>query len=63
MKTEVEFTPTKASYTIKEAIAYLGMSDKTVRRLIKRGLLSKSKGIAKIHLLGASVETYFSRTT
>ncbi len=61
MKAE-NFKPQKASYTIKEACVYLTMSDKTIRRLIARGLLRTSKALAKIHILGEDVETLFERT-
>ena len=54
--------PQKPSYTVKQACAYLGMSDKTARRLIARGLLRTSKALAKIHILGEDVETFFART-
>ena len=62
MKSEYS-KPEKASYTIKEARAYLSMTDKTVRRLIARGLLRTSKVLAKIHILGEDVETLFARTS
>lgn len=61
MKAE-NFKPEKASYTVKEAIRYLGMSDSTIRRLIRRKLLRASKALAKIHILGEDVETFFART-
>lgn len=57
------FIPRKASYTIREACAYLGMSDKSIRRLIGRKLLRTSKALAKIHIIGEDVETLFTRTS
>lgn len=58
-----KFTAQKASYTVKEACVYLSMSDKSIRRLIGRGLLRTSKALAKIHIIGEDVETLFARTT
>ena len=61
--TKEKFFPQKASYTIREAVGYLGMSDKSVRRLIERKLLRTSKALSKIHIIGEDVETLFTRTT
>lgn len=54
--------PQKASYSIKEAMAYLGMSESTVRRLIGRRLLRTSKVLRHVKILGEDVETLFTRT-
>lgn len=43
-------------------MTYLGKSDSTVRRIIARGELRKSKVLRKVHLLGEDVETLFTRT-
>ena len=63
MKTETQFRPQKAIYTIKEAMEYLRLGDTTVRDLIKRKLLRTSKSVRKIIIKGEDVETFIDRTT
>lgn len=52
----------KKTYTIKEACAYLGWSDSTIRRLIKRGLMKRSKSVRKISIPAEDVEKFIERT-
>lgn len=56
------FMPKKATYTLKESSAYLGMSINTVRDLITRGILRKSNCVSKIFIPGEDVETLMERT-
>ena len=57
------FKPTQSCYSIKEACAYLRLSENSVRRLMGRGLLKYSKALRTIKLLGESVETFYERTS
>lgn len=54
--------PTKPSYTIKEAAAYLNLSPRTIQNLIQRKLLRRSKALRIARIPGEDVETFFSRT-
>jgi len=54
--------PTKNVYTLKEASEFLGISPRSVERLIARGLLRKSKSLRRVMLPGADVESLVERT-
>lgn len=54
-------TKTKHVYTIAEA-EYLALSEATIRRLIKRGLLRRSHSVGKILIPGLDVERFMERT-
>jgi excisionase family DNA binding protein len=54
--------PTKNVYTLKEASDFLGISPRSVERLIARGLLRKSKSLRRVMLPGADVESLVERT-
>jgi len=57
------YTPLKPStYTIREAADRLNISQDTVRRLIKRGLLRRSLALRKILIPVEDVETFMGRT-
>ena len=43
-------------YTTKEAAAYLKVSQKTVYRLVDRGLLKASKGLRHLRITRESLE-------
>ena len=49
----------KKWYSIQEAAEYLGVSEITVRRLLKRGLLKSSGAIRHIRIPVESLENYF----
>ena len=53
----------KHTFTIKEACAYLGVSDDTIRRLIKRGLLRRSYALGKILIPAEDVENFMTNTS
>ncbi|MEO6785874.1 MAG: helix-turn-helix domain-containing protein, partial [Chthoniobacteraceae bacterium] len=62
MKTE-RFIPQQATYTAKEAAAYLKVSERQIRNFIARKLLRKSKAQAKTLIPGEDVETLLARTS
>ena len=77
MKNE-RFIPQQATYTAKEAAAYLKVSERQIRNFISRKLLRKSKAQAKTLIPGedmlahppaslfpssSSVETLLARTS
>lgn len=57
------FKPSQSCYSIKEACAYLRLSESSIRRLMERGLLKYSKALRNVKLLGDSVETLWERTS
>jgi len=52
----------KQTYTIRDAADYLGVSQDTVRRLIKRGLLRRSLALRKILIPAEDVENFVTKT-
>ncbi len=54
--------PTKATYTIREAAAYLCVSERTIRNLIYRKLLRRSHALRRVLLLGQDVESFLEKT-
>jgi excisionase family DNA binding protein len=56
------FIPQKASYSSKEAAAYLNVSERTIRNFIARKLLRKSKALSRTLIPGEDVETFFAKT-
>lgn len=54
--------PTKATYTIREAAAYLSVSERTIRNLIYRKLLRRSHALRRVLLLGQDVEGFLEKT-
>ena len=57
------FIPLQATYTAKEAAAYLRVSERQIRNFISRKLLRKCKAQAKTLIPGEDVETLLARTT
>jgi excisionase family DNA binding protein len=49
-------------YTVKEAGAVLNVGEKTIRRLLSRGLLHSSKATRKKLIPREDIETFFERT-
>lgn len=62
MKPE-KFIPQKPSYSSKEAAAYLGVSERTIRNFIGRKLLRKCHALSRTIIPGEDVETFFEKTT
>ena len=58
-----EREPEKEWYTVAEAAEYLGMSTKSIYRLLQRGLLKGSAGIRHIRIYRNELESYKARTT
>ena len=55
-------SPQQATYTIKEAAAYLRVSERTIRNLISRKLLRRSRALRRALLLGEDVENFVAKT-
>ena len=51
-----------AFFTVKEAARELNLSEKSIRRLLGRGLLRASKATRKILIPRCDIETFFERT-
>ena len=49
-------------FTVAEAAEYLRYSDKSIRRLIARGLLRPSKALRKLIIPRQQLETFYDRT-
>ena len=52
----------KKYYTVKEAAIYLAVCEKSVRRLIGRGLLKPSRALRKLLIPLSELEDFFDRT-
>lgn len=61
MDTENYIKP--AFYTVGQAAVALNVSDKTVRRLLDRGVLHSSNAIRKKLIPRRDIETFFERTS
>lgn len=55
-------SPQQAIYTIKEAAIYLRVSERTIRNLISRKLLRRSRALRRTLLLGEDVENFVAKT-
>jgi len=58
--------PTKLprlAYSIKETAKIIGVSEKSVRRLIDRGILKSSKALRHIRITHAEIERFLKATT
>ena len=55
-------SPQQATCTIKEAAAYLRVSERTIRNLISRKLLRRSRALRRALLLGEDVENFVAKT-
>jgi excisionase family DNA binding protein len=55
--------PAKGFYTIREAAVYLSISEKTVRRLVDRGLLKPSRALRKLLIPVSELEAFFGNTS
>jgi len=49
----------RLAYSVQEVASMLNVHEKTVRRLVHRGLLKKSDSIRHIRISHQSVETFF----
>jgi hypothetical protein len=55
--------PEQFWFDVNESAAYLGVSPRSIRRLVKRGLLKKSLGIRRILIHRECLENYRQNTT
>jgi excisionase family DNA binding protein len=55
--------PKQQWYSVTDAAAYLDCSTKTIRRLLKRGVLKRSFGTHKIKIHRDELEQYKNKTT
>ena len=53
----------KLSYTLAETANVTGLSERTIRRLIFRGLLRKSKATRRIVVSHSEIERFLAETT
>ena len=53
----------RLAYSVKEAAEILGVSDKTIRRLVDRGLLKPSRAIRHLLIPGKELERFLQDTT
>jgi|LakMenEpi03Aug12_release.lakeMendotaPanAssembly.Ray.scaffolds.fasta_scaffold493662_1 excisionase family DNA binding protein len=64
MKTATpRFVPQKPGYSIREAAAYIGVSERTVFELLNRKLLRRCKALRRTIIPGADVETFLERNS
>jgi excisionase family DNA binding protein len=54
--------PLKNSYTLKEAADFLAISQRSVERLIRRGLIRKSKALRRVIIPGVDIENLVEST-
>jgi excisionase family DNA binding protein len=55
--------PQKPGYSIREAAAYIGVSERTVFELLNRKLLRRCKALRRTIIPGADVETFLERNS
>jgi excisionase family DNA binding protein len=53
----------RLAYSVKEAAEILGVSDKTIRRLVDRGLLKPSRAIRHLLIPASSLQRFLQDTT
>lgn len=64
MKTATpRFVPQKPGYSIREAAAYIGVSERSVFELLNRKLLRRCKALRRTIIPGADVETFLERNS
>jgi excisionase family DNA binding protein len=54
--------PPRLAFSVRETAAMLGVSEKSVRRLIARGLLRPSKALRHLLIPRAEIERFLSDT-
>jgi excisionase family DNA binding protein len=59
----VEPTHPRLAYSVKEAAQILGVSEKTIRRLVARGLLRSSKALRHLLIPKKEIERFLETTT
>ncbi|MCP5524074.1 MAG: helix-turn-helix domain-containing protein [Verrucomicrobiales bacterium] len=59
---QTEKRPTRLAFSIQETAAMLGLSDKSVRRLIWRGLLHPSRALRHIRIPKDEIERFLRET-
>ena len=55
--------PTRLAFSVKETAATLGVSEKTVRRLVARRLLNPSRALRHLLISKKEVERFLEHTT
>jgi excisionase family DNA binding protein len=56
-------SPEQFWFDVNESATYLGISPRSIRRLVKRGLIKKSLGIRQILIHREDLEKYRQNTT
>jgi len=54
--------PPRLAYSVKETAAMLGISEKSVRRLVARNLLHPSKALRHLLFAGTEIERFLADT-
>ena len=62
-KVAPRFIPQKPGYSIREAAAYIGVSERTVFELLNRKLLRRCKALRRTIIPGVDVETFLERNS
>jgi hypothetical protein len=55
--------PDQQNYTLREAAGYLRLCEKSIRNLVKRGLLKGSRGTGKYVFTKKALDGYMNLTT
>ena len=56
-------SPLRLAFSVKETAEILGISEKTVRRLISRGLLRASRALRHLLIAKKEIERFLDETT
>jgi len=62
-ETTKEASPLRLAFSVKETAEMLGVCEKTVRRLISRGLLRPSKALRHLLIARHEIERFLKETT
>jgi excisionase family DNA binding protein len=62
-KIEHNAVPPRLAFSVKETAGMLGVSEKTVHRLIARGLLRPSRALRHLLIPKTEIEKFLDRTT
>ena len=58
-----DYSTLRLAFSVKETAAMLGLSEKTIRRLIARGLLRPSRALRHLLISKKEIERFLEQTT
>lgn len=61
-KNQKQFSEVRMSYSVAEAAQLLGVSTKSIRRLMDRGLIRGSKALRKVIIPKTELEKFLNET-